>query len=124
MRLARILILSVVLAAATAPAYAIPHVQPHVLLRGTPTGQGTLENDITANFFLSEKVLGSQVHAKIAGHQAKVVHVGGKTTFYVANLPHSVKLHFGRVYRVIIVACDKHGCSSFSKPIKLPKPSL
>ena len=64
-------------AAFAVPVLAAPHVQPHLLLRGTPIGQGTLDNDITANFFLSEKVLGSQVHARIAGHNAKVVHVGG-----------------------------------------------
>jgi hypothetical protein len=124
MRIATTLIVTAVLAALAVPALAAPHVQPHLILRGTPVGQRTLMNDINANFFLDEKVLGSKVHARIAGHQAKVTHVGGNSAFYVADLPSSVKLHWGRVYRVIIVACDKHGCSTYSKPAKLPKPGL
>lgn len=118
------LLTAIVVAVFAIPALAAPHVQPGLLLRGEPIGQGTLENNITANFFLSEKVLGSQVHARIAGHNAKVKHVGSQAAFYVARLPSSVKLHYGHVYRVIIVACSKHGCASFNKPVKLPKPSL
>ena len=107
-------------------ALAAPVVQRGLLLRGTPIGgENTLVNDVTANFFLSERVLGNQVHARIGGHRAKVVHVGGNDNFYVAKLPITVHLHYSHLYRVIIVACDNaHHCASYNKVVKLPKPSL
>lgn len=107
------------------PALAAPKIAPHsLLLRGTPTGSGTLENDINANFFLTERVLGKHVHVTIDGHKATVRHVGAKTKFYVGTLAHSVKLHFGQRYRVVIHACGAKGCSTTSRLVKLPKPSL
>ena len=75
-----------------------------------PTGSGTLEKDVAANFFLTKRVLGSQVHVTIDGHNAPVRHVGAKTKFYVGKLPSSIRLHFGKRYRVVIRACDKTGC--------------
>jgi hypothetical protein len=34
-------------------------------LSGTPTGSGMLEKDVAANFFLTKRVLGKQVHVTI-----------------------------------------------------------
>jgi hypothetical protein len=121
-----VLVLAVVLAAALATnALAAPQLAPGTInLSGTPTGSGTLEKDVAANFFLTRRVLGSQVHVTIAGHNAPVRHVGAKTKFYVAKLPSSIKLHFGKRYRVVIRACDKTGCSRTVRDKTLPKPSL
>jgi hypothetical protein len=114
-----------VLALTAAPALALPRLAPGTLnLSGTPTGSGTLENDISANFFLTAKVLGKQVHVTIDGHNAPVRHVGASTKFYVGRLPSSIKLHFGRRYRVVITACSKLGCSRAVRLKTLPKPSL
>jgi hypothetical protein len=113
------------LAVLAASAVAAPQLAPGTInLSGTPTGSGTLENDIAANFFLTKRVLGKQVHVTIAGHDATVRHVGAKTKFYVGKLPSSVKLHFGKRYRVVIRACDKTGCSRTVRDKTLPKPSL
>ena len=118
--------LAVVLAAAlAASALAAPQLAPGTInLSGTPTGSGTLEKDVAANFFLTKRVLGSQVHVTIDGHNAPVRHVGASTRFYVGKLPSSIKLHFGRRYRVVIRACDKTGCSRTVRDKTLPKPSL
>ena len=70
------------------------------------------------------KVLGKNVSVTIAGHRATVRHVGGATKFYVGTLPSSVKLHFGKRYRVVITACSKLGCSRAVRDKTLPKPSL
>jgi hypothetical protein len=122
----RTLALAVVLALGVAvPAIAAPQLVPGTInLSGTPTGSGTLDKDVAANFFLTKRVLGKQVHVTIAGHNAKVRHVGAKTRFYVGTLPSSIKLHFGRRYRVVIHACDKTGCSRTVRDKTLPKPSL
>ena len=122
----RVLALAVVLAAGIAvPAIAAPQLAPGTInLSGTPTGSGTLEKDIAANFFLTKRVLGKQVHVTIDGHNATVRHVGAKTKFYVGKLPSSIKLHFGKRYRVVIRACDKTGCSRTVRDKTLPKPSL
>lgn len=102
-----------------------PKLRPHsLLLRGTPTGSGTLENDINANFFLTKRVTASRVHVTIAGRHATVKHVGATSKFYVATLKHSVKLHFSRRYRVRIRACDSSSCSDTTRHALLPKPSL
>ena len=107
------------------PAIAAPQLAPRTInLSGTPVGSGTLEKDVAANFFLTKRVLGKQVHVTIAGHNTTVRHVGAKTKFYVAKLPGSIRLHFGKRYRVIIVACDKTGCSRTVRDKTLPKPSL
>ncbi|MGZ6639512.1 MAG: hypothetical protein ACXVII_42615 [Solirubrobacteraceae bacterium] len=118
--------LAVVLAAAlAATALAAPQLAPGTInLSGTPTGSGTLEMDVAANFFLTKRVLGSQVHVTIDGHNAPVRHVGAKTKFYVGKLPRSIRLHFGKRYRVVIRACDKTGCSRTVRDKTLPKPSL
>ena len=73
-----VLVLAVVLAAAlAATALAAPQLAPGTInLSGTPTGSGTLEKDVAANFFLTKRVLGSQVHVTIDGHNAPVRHVG------------------------------------------------
>jgi hypothetical protein len=114
-----------VLALTAAPALAVPKLAPGTLnLSGTPTGSGTLEKDISANFFLTVKVLGKNVSVTIDGHKATVRHVGASTKFYVGRLPSSVKLHFGKRYRVVIVACSKLGCSRAVRDKTLPKPSL
>jgi hypothetical protein len=122
----RALVLAVALALAIAvPAIAAPQLAPGTInLSGTPTGSGTLEKDVAANFFLTKRVLGKQVHVTIAGHNTTVRHVGAKTKFYVAKLPSSIKLHFGKRYRVVIRACDKTGCSRTVRDKTLPKPSL
>jgi len=118
-------IAAVVLALTAAPALAVPRLAPRTLnLSGTPTGSGTLEKDVAANFFLTKRVLGSQVHVTIDGHNAPVRHVGAKTKFYVGKLPSSIRLHFGKRYRVVIRACDKTGCSRTVRDKTLPKPSL
>jgi hypothetical protein len=115
----------VLIAAVVAPALAAPQLAPGTInLSGTPTGSGTLEKDIAANFFLTKRVLGKQVHVTIGGHNATVRHVGASTKFYVGKLPSSVKLHFGKRYRVVIRACDKTGCSRTVRDKTLPKPSL
>jgi hypothetical protein len=122
----RPLALGVVLALAIAvPAIAAPQLAPGTInLSGTPVGSGTLEKDVAANFFLTKRVLGKQVHVTIAGHNTTVRHVGAKTKFYVAKLPSSIKLHYGKRYRVVIRACDKTGCSGTVRDKTLPKPSL
>jgi hypothetical protein len=122
----RALALGVVLAVAVAvPAIAAPQLAPGTInLSGTPTGNGTLEKDVAANFFLTKRVLGKQVHVTIAGHSTTVRHVGAKTKFYVAKVASSVRLHFGKRYRVVIRACDKTGCSRTVRDKTLPKPSL
>jgi hypothetical protein len=113
------------LAVLAATAIAAPQLAPGTInLSGTPTGSGTLEKDVAANFFLTKRVLGKQVHVTIAGHNTTVRHVGAKTKFYVAKLPSSIKLHFGKRYRVVIRACDKTGCSRTVRDKTLPKPSL
>jgi hypothetical protein len=118
-------IAAAVLALTAAPALAVPRLAPGTLnLSGTPTGSGTLEKDVAANFFLTKRVLGSQVHVTIDGHSASVRHVGASTKFYVGRLPSSIRLHFGRRYRVVIRACDKTGCSRTVRDKTLPKPSL
>jgi hypothetical protein len=118
-------IAAVVLALTAAPALAVPRLAPGTLnLSGTPTGSGTLEKDVAANFFLTKRVLGSQVHVTIDGHNAPVRHVGASTKFYVGRLPSSIRLHFGKRYRVVIRACDKTGCSRTVRDKTLPKPSL
>jgi hypothetical protein len=72
------------------------------------------------------QLLPHQARARQAGprHNAKVRHVGAKTKFYVGTLPSSIKLHFGKRYRVVIRACDKTGCSRTVRDKTLPKPSL
>jgi hypothetical protein len=122
----RALVLGVVLALAVAvPAIAAPQLAPGTInLSGTPTGSGTLEKDVAANFFLTKRVLGKQVHVTIAGHSTTVRHVGAKTKFYVATVASSVRLHFGKKYRVIIRACDETGCSRTVRDKTLPKPGL
>jgi hypothetical protein len=118
-------IAAAVLALTAAPAFAVPRLAPGTLnLSGTPTGNGNLEKDISANFFLTVKVLGKNVSVTIAGHKATVRHVGGGTKFYVGKLPSSIKLPFGKRYRVIITACSKLGCSRAVRDKTLPKPSL
>jgi hypothetical protein len=108
-----------------ASALAAPQLAPGTInLSGTPTGSGTLEKDVAANFFLTKRVLGKQVHVTIDGHNTTVRHVGASTKFYVARLPSSIKLHFGKRYRVVIRACDKTGCSRTVRDKTLPKPSL
>jgi hypothetical protein len=112
-------------ALAAAPALAAPQLAPGTInLSGTPTGSGNLERDVAASFFLTKRVLGKQVHVTIDGHAAGVRHVGASTRFYVAKLPSSVKLPFGKRYRVVIRACDKTGCSRTVRDKTLPKPSL
>jgi hypothetical protein len=122
----RALVLGVVLALAVAvPAIAAPQLAPGTInLSGTPTGSGTLEKDVAANFFLTKRVLGKQVHVTIAGHSTMVRHVGAKTKFYVATVASSVRLQFGKKYRVVIRACDKTGCSRTVRDKTLPKPGL
>jgi hypothetical protein len=118
-------IAAAVLALTAAPALAVPRLAPGTLnLSGTPTGSGTLEKDISANFFLTVKVLGKNVGVTIDGHRATVRHVGGGTKFYVGRLPSSIRLHFGKRYRVVITACTKLGCSRAVRDKTLPKPSL
>jgi hypothetical protein len=118
-------IAAAVLALTAAPALAVPRLAPGTLnLSGTPTGNGNLEKDISANFFLTVKVLGKNVSVTIAGHKATVRHVGGGTRFYVGKLPSSIKLPFGKRYRVVITACSKLGCSRAVRDKTLPKPSL
>lgn len=121
-----VLALAVVLAVALAStALAAPRLAPGTLnLSGTPTGSGTLEKDVAANFFLTQRVLGSQVHVTIDGHNAPVRHVGASTKFYVGKLPSSIRLPFGKRYRVVIRACDTTGCSRTVRDKTLPKPSL
>ena len=60
-RTSLVLALGVVLAAcAAATAIAAPQLAPGTInLSGTPTGSGTLEKDVAANFFLTKRVLGS-----------------------------------------------------------------
>jgi hypothetical protein len=112
-------------ALAAAPALAAPQLAPGTInLSGTPTGSGNLERDVAASFFLTKRVLGKQVHVTIDGHAAGVRHVGASTRFYVAKLPSSVKLPFGKRYRVVIRACDKTACSRTVRDKTLPKPSL
>ena len=107
------------------PALAAPRLAPGTInLSGTPVGSGTLEKDVAANFFLTKRVLGKQVHVTIDGHNTTVRHVGAKTRFYVAKLPSSIRLHYGKRYRVVIRACDKTGCSRTVRDKTLPKPSL
>ena len=67
-----VLALAVVLAAVlAATALAAPRLAPGTInLSGTPTGSGTLEKDVAANFFLTKRVLGNQVHVTIDGHNA------------------------------------------------------
>jgi hypothetical protein len=102
-----------------------PKLQPHsLLLRGTPTGHGTLENAINANFFLTKHASISRVHVTIARHRASVKYVGAKSNFVVARLKSSIKLRYGRRYAVKIRACNKSGCSSTTRHALLPKPSL
>jgi hypothetical protein len=108
-----------------APALAAPQLAPGTInLSGTPTGNDSLDKDVAANFFLTKRVLGKQVHVTIDGHNATVRHVGAKTKFYVATLPSSIHLRFGKRYRVVIRACDKTGCSRTVRDKTLPKPSL
>jgi hypothetical protein len=125
-RFPHVLALALILAVCfVASALAAPQLAPGTInLSGTPTGSGTLEKDIAANFFLTKRVLGKQVHVTIDGHNATVRHVGASTKFYVGRLPSSVKLHFGKRYRVVIRACDKTGCSRTVRDKTLPKPSL
>ena len=112
-------------ALAAAPALAAPQLAPGTInLSGTPTGSGNLDRGVAANFFLTKRVLGKQVHVTIDGHNTTVRHVGAKTKFYVAKLPTSIRLHFGKRYRVVIRACDKTGCSRTVRDKTLPKPSL
>ena len=120
------LVLGLVVAVVVAvPAIAAPQLAPGTInLSGTPTGSGTLEKDVAANFFLTKRVLGKQVHVTIAGHSTTVRHVGAKTKFYVAKVASSVRLHFGKKYRVVIKACDKTGCSRTVRDKTLPKPGL
>jgi hypothetical protein len=120
------LALAFVLAACfVVPAFAAPQLAPGTIdLSGTPTGSGKLEKDVAANFFLTKRVLGKQVHVTIDGRNATVRHVGASTKFYVGKLPSSVKLPFGKRYRVVIRACDKTGCSRTVRDKTLPKPSL
>jgi hypothetical protein len=122
------LVLALALAAAAglaASALAAPQLAPGTInLSGTPTGNDSLDRDVAANFFLTKRVLGNQVHVTIAGHNATVRHVGAKTKFYVAKLPSSIRLAFGKRYRVVIRACDKTGCSRTVRDKTLPKPSL
>jgi hypothetical protein len=122
----RALGLAAVLALSIAvPALAAPQLAPGTInLSGTPVGSGTLEKDVAANFFLTKRVLGKQVHVTIDGHNTTVRHVGAKTKFYVATLPSSIRLHFGKRYRVVITACSKLGCSRTVRDKTLPKPSL
>src|SRR4030095_6959789 len=96
----RVLALAAVFVAClSATAIAAPQLAPGTInLSGTPTGSGTLMKDVAANFFLTKRVLGKQVHVTIDGHNAKVRHVGAKTKFYVGTLPSSIKLHFGKRY--------------------------
>jgi hypothetical protein len=84
-----VIALAVVLAAVVVvPALAAPQLAPGTInLSGTPTGSGTLEKDVAANFFLTKRVLGKQVHVTIDGHNATVRHVGASTKFYVGKLP-------------------------------------
>jgi hypothetical protein len=121
-----VLALAVALAVCrVASAFAAPQLAPGTInLSGTPTGSGTLEKDVAANFFLTKRVLGKQVHVTIAGHNTTVRHVGASTKFYVARLSSSIKLPFGKRYRVVIRACDKTGCSRTVRDKTLPKPSL
>jgi hypothetical protein len=115
----------VIVAVIAAPALAAPQLAPGTInLSGTPTGNGNLEKDVAANFFLTKRVLGKQVHVTIDGHNATVRHVGAKTKFYVGKLPSSIRLAFGKRYRVVIRACDKTGCSRTVRDKTLPKPSL
>jgi hypothetical protein len=108
-----------------ATALAAPQLAPGTInLSGTPTGNGNLEKDVAANFFLTKRVLGKQVHVTIDGHNATVRHVGSKTKFYVGKLPSSIRLAFSKRYRVVIRACDKTGCSRTVRDKTLPKPSL
>jgi hypothetical protein len=116
--------IALLVGAIVVPALAAPKVQRGLLLRGTPIGENTLENHIGADFFLNERVLGSQVHATIDHHAAKVKHVGGNSAFYAADLPPFMKLNYGRSYRIVIRACDKTGCSTYHQLAKLPKPGL
>ena len=122
----RALALAAVLALCVAvPALAAPQLAPGTInVSGTPVGSGTLEKDVAANFFLTKRVLGKQVHVTIDGHNTTVRHVGAKTRFYVAKLPSSIRLRYGKRYRVVIRACDKTGCSRTVRDKTLPKPSL
>jgi len=119
MRRSSLVLALVIVAVLAAPALAAPQLAP-----GTINLSGTLEKDVAANFFLTKRVLGKQVHVTIDGHDATVRHVGASTKFYVGKLPSSVKLHFGKRYRVVIRACDKTGCSRTVRDKTLPKPSL
>jgi hypothetical protein len=102
-----------------------PKLKPHsLLLRGTPTGHGTLENQINANFFLTKHTSIRRVHVTIAGHRASVKYVGAKSNFVVARLKSSIKLRYSRRYAVKIRACNRSGCSSTTRHALLPKPSL
>lgn len=113
------------MACLVATAVAAPQLAPGTInLSGTPTGDGNLEKDVAANFFLTKRVLGKQVHVTIDGHNAPVRHVGASTKFYVGKLPSSIRLAFGKRYRVVIRACDKTGCSRTVRDKTLPKPSL
>jgi hypothetical protein len=125
-RLPAVLALTVAFAAClVATALAAPQLAPGTInLSGTPTGNGNLEKGVAANFFLTKRVLGKQVHVTIAGHNAAVRHVGASTRFYVGKLPSAIRLPFGRRYRVVIRACDRTGCSRTVRDKTLPKPSL
>ena len=122
------LVLALALAAAAglaASALAAPQLAPGTInLSGTPTGNDSLDRDVAANFFLTKRVLGKQVHVTIDGHSTIVRHVGARTKFYVARVASSVRLRFGKRYRVVIRACDKTGCSRTVRDKTLPKPSL
>ena len=112
-----------VLALTAAPALAVPKLAPGTLnLSGTPTGSGTLEKDISANFFLTVKVLGKNVSVTIDGHKAS--QLPRLAAVPVGNRLLQRKLHFGKRYRVVIVACSKLGCSRAVRDKTLPKPSL
>ena len=125
-RLAAVLAVTVVFGACfVATALAAPQLALGTInLSGTPTGNGNLDKDVAANFFLTKRVLGKQVHVTIDGHAAGVRHVGASTRFYVGKLPSSIRLAFGKRYRVVIRACDKTGCSRTVRDKTLPKPSL
>jgi hypothetical protein len=125
-RLPAVLAVTVVFVACfVATALAAPQLAPGTInLSGTPTGNGNLDKDVAVNFFLTKRVLGKQVHVTIDGHNAPVRHVGASTRFYVGKLPSSIRLAFGKRYRVVIRACDKTGCSRTVRDKTLPKPSL
>jgi hypothetical protein len=69
-------------------------------------------------------VLGKQVHVTIDGHNAPVRHVGASTKFYVGKLPSSIRLAFGKRYRVVIPRLRQDRLLANVRDKTLPKPSL